>query len=279
MSRKNGFVGSILALIVILAAFAPGALAVPIGYVVDNQENLSTIDLSNANTTLIGGTGVFFEGLALSPGGTLYGTDDTGNLWTINTTTAVPTLIGGTGLGDLEALAFNGSTLVTATNAAAGVALYSLNTSTAAPTLLANTSPLIVDQGATSMTDIDSTTAFIIAGYQNTPQTLDSVNLSTGAVTTIGSTGLTDVAGIFGLALSGGTLYGVGDIGNEYTLNQTTGAATPLAESSGDQFFLDLTLAPEAGPAGGVPEPATLTLLGLGLAGLIGRRMRRSSGR
>ena len=130
-----------------------------------------------------------------------------------------------------------------------GISRISANTSTAAPTFLANTSPLIVDQGATAMTDIDSTTAFIIAGYQNTPQTLDSVNLSTGAVTTIGSTGLTDVAGIFGLALSGGTLYGVGDIGNEYTLNQTTGAATPLAESSGDQFFLDLTLAPATGPS------------------------------
>lgn len=282
MSRRNCFFGSVLLLAVILAAGAPGALAIPIGYVVDNEENLSTIDLASATATLIGNTGVFFEGLALSPGGTLYGTDDTGELWSINTTTAVPTLIGSTGLGDLEALAFVGTTLITATNAAAGVSVYTLNTSNATPTLLVNTNPLVTDEGAAAMTDVDSNTALFIAGYEGTPQTLDSVNLTTGATTVIGSTGLdpVEVQGIFGIAFSGGTLYGVGDIGNEYTINPATGAATSFAESSGDQFFLDLAIAPEAGPpAAGIPEPATLTLFGLGLAGLISRRMRRSSGR
>lgn len=276
MSRRNGFFGSFLLFAAVLAVAAPGALAIPIGYVVDDSFNLSTLNLSTASATLIGNTGVDFEGLAFSPGGTLFGTDTSGNLYTINTSTAVPTLIGSTGLGDLEAIAFHGSTLVAA-DYSYTASIYSLNTSTAAPTLLAGTSPAVV--GAVAMTDLNSTSVLVIAGYQGTPQTLDSVDVGTGATTTIGSTGLgTTVQGIFGIGFAGSTLYGVGDGGSEYTLDPTTGAATLVGTTGGDQFFLDLAIGEEAGPAV-IPEPATLTLLGLGLAGLIGRRMRRSSDR
>src|SRR5262245_42633463 len=88
--------------------FAVTASAGPIGFATDTSTGLDSIDLGSGTATLIGTTNVFFEGLAISGGGQLYGTDGGGDLYSLNTSTGVATLIGGTGLGNIEGLDFNG---------------------------------------------------------------------------------------------------------------------------------------------------------------------------
>jgi DNA-binding beta-propeller fold protein YncE len=93
-------------------AFHPSLRADIMAYAVDINDNLDSVDLSTATATLIGSTGEFLEGIAISPGGTLYATDNSGNLYTLNSATGAATLVGSTGIGDVEGLAFDGSTLL-----------------------------------------------------------------------------------------------------------------------------------------------------------------------
>ena len=88
------------------------AVADQIAFAVDDTENLFSVDLTTATATPIGYTGQFLEGLAISPTGSLFGTDYLGNLYSVSKTTGATTLIGDTGLGDIEGLGFRGATLI-----------------------------------------------------------------------------------------------------------------------------------------------------------------------
>jgi len=57
-----------------------------------------------------------------------------------------------------------------------------------------------------------------------------------------------------------GVLYGLDNDGSEWIIDPTTAGVT-LVGNTGGQFWLDMTAAP-------VPEPGTITLLGLGLLAL-----------
>lgn len=102
---------------------------------------------------------------------------------------------------------------------------------------------------------------------------LATINVNTGAATLIGRTnnGSTNVA-LDGLALDyqpGGPLWGT--LADEvYTINIATGALTPRWTIAGLGSI---------GATGVVPEPATLGLIGTGLAGLwaVRRRQRRAA--
>lgn len=96
------------------------------------------MDLTTGTATGISDTGInLLEGLALSPSGVLYATSDSATLYTLRTTTvAIISGSGSTGLGDVEGLAFSGSTPVVTNFTSNPTGVYSLNTTTASPTLL-----------------------------------------------------------------------------------------------------------------------------------------------
>jgi len=95
---------------------------------------------------------------------------------------------------------------------------------------------------------------------------LIGVNAGTGAGSLIGNIGFTSV---FGLNYSGSTLYGFTSGGQTITINTTTGLGTFFATNGLNTFGAD--------GVGGVPEPGTLALLGIGLLGLGFARRRKSA--
>src|SRR5690349_17350672 len=109
MKRVSTVIGTCLIGMLIGALPARGDV---FAYGVATDENLYQIDVTTGATTLLGSTGQFMEGLALSPGGQLFGTDSSGLLYSINPLTGASTLIGDTGRGNVEGLDFNGNTLV-----------------------------------------------------------------------------------------------------------------------------------------------------------------------
>ena len=241
---------------------AAGAQAAPIGFATDVRFDLYRVDFGTATAALIGNTGAFFEGIALGPNGTLYGTTSGGVLYSINSTTGAATSIGNTGLGNIEGLDFNGNTLL-GVNFSSMPSVYSINLTTGAATLVANAD---TNTGLVrSMAVLDANT-ILIRGDANT-NTLFSMDLTSGAVTAIG----TQANRIYGMDfLSNGGLYGLSENGLVFSISAGTGALTQIGDT-GDQFWLSLTNA----SAESVPEPGTLALLGLGLAGLAATRRRR----
>ena len=96
LSRNLGIAMSLLAGIFYVSV--RNAAADQLGSAVDATGSLYSVDLTTATATPIGSTGQLIEGLAISPQGSLFGTDFLGNLLSVNRTTGAATLIGNTGV-------------------------------------------------------------------------------------------------------------------------------------------------------------------------------------
>jgi hypothetical protein len=234
-----------------------------LGYAVDTNETLYSVDFTTAKVTAIGQTGQFIEGLAVAPDGTLFGTDSSGLLFQISPTTGNATPIGSTGLGDVEGLVFKGGTLL-GTDFSNPTSVYTIDTTTGSPTLLVTTNP---GQGvARALALADSNTAYIVSNSP-TVQSLVSVNLTTGATVVLGT--IDDPNLIAAISVGpGGTIYALDSVGQELIVNQD--GSTQLVGSTGGQFWLDSTII-----SASVPEPSSLALLGVAGAVFVGRRFRR----
>lgn len=222
---------------------------------------LYSIDQTNGATTFIGSTGFSaLNALAADSGGTIYSTSGS-NLLSINTTTGAGTSVATiSGLGEgtsIRGLAFSSSNVLYAINNGGSPGstsvddkLYTINTTTGAATLLGSVTGFKGVQGL-DFNSSDSLFAWDIS------KGLLSLNSSTAAGVDVNtSVGGGDPQSIAFAADD--SLFGVRNQLN--SINVTTGALTFLGNTGldirGIEFIAD------------VPEPATLTLLLLGLMGM-----------
>jgi hypothetical protein len=255
------------------------ASADQLGFAVDNTENLFSVDLTTATATPIGFTGQFLQGLAVSPTGSLFGTDFLGNLYSVSKTTGAATFIGSTGVGDIEGLSFRGTTLIGTnfSNLGGPTTVYSIDTTTAVPTTITSFS-----QGPVRAMALVNSNTIDVASDSPVSQSLVSLNLLTGTNTTLGqlpSSGAALIAAMnFG---TDGVLYALDPLGNEFMI-ASNGAGIPVGNTGG-QYWLDLTMAstvldPPGDPPGDVPEPSSIALLLTAALGLISVRAWQRSG-
>jgi hypothetical protein len=266
-----------------LVLFTASASADSLAYIVTDSDQFGTLNLSTGAFRQIGADtpGQQFD-LVPGPNGSFFSLTATGNLESINTATGVTTVIGATGFGmNVGSLAEIGGTLY-ATDGNNN--LYTVNATTGAAHLIGPTGippivfnpPTVSDEslygvGGKLYATFDTFNLPVSSPVLVTPPALYQINTADGVATEVGST-------MLGLSASvdvNGTFYAF----HEGLVDPTcSGPAPGSCRSDAEEFTLNLAngdtsfvtgVSPSATAIYGaspVPEPASMTLAGIGIA-------------
>jgi hypothetical protein len=249
------------------AALASLAPAVTLYTVREADDTLVKIDSVTHVETVVGALGVSFNFGDLAydtANSTLYMVDGRANasLYKVNVSTGAATLIGVHGVVDMFGLAYDASTdTLFSSQFSQGTGVWKLDKVTGAATFLGDS-----QVGGLGGMVVNTATNQLV-GINDGSGNLFSVNRLTGASTLIASPGNNNDSGLTYDSATG-LFWNIDWSGNLYSINPGAGYARTTV-ATGLNPHDGLAIIP-------VPEPASLTAVGLGLLAAIRRRQKKS---